>query len=83
MPLGLNDSVEYWSGPYMYDLLAILGISGTNVVGEMLEDMYFYDWQIGSQEDMTPGIVDVRNIYNFYSSWPIANIIFSLEVVSC
>ena len=61
-PLGLNDSVEYWSGPYMYDLLAILGISGTNVVGEMLEDMYFYDWQIGSQEDMTPGIVDVRNI---------------------
>ena len=65
MPLGLNNSVEYWSGPYMYDLLAILGISGTNVVGEMLEDMYFYDWQIGSQEDMTPGIVDVRNILNY------------------
>ena len=63
VPLGLNNSVEYWSGPYMYDLLAILGISGTNVVGEMLEDMYFYDWQIGSQEDMTPGIVDVRDIY--------------------
>ena len=61
VPLGLNDSVEYWSGPYMYDMLAILGITGTNVVGEMLEDMYFYDWQIGSQEDMTPGIVDVRN----------------------
>ena len=60
VPLKLNDSVEYWSGPYMYDLLAILGISEPNVVGKMLEDMYFYDWQIGSQEDMTPGIVDVR-----------------------
>ena len=64
MPLKLNDSVEYWSGPYMYDLLAILGISEPNVVGKMLEDMYFYDWQIGSQEDMTPGIVDVRFFYN-------------------
>ena len=59
MPLGLNDSAEYWSGPYMYDMLSTLGISQPNVVGQMLEDMYFYDWQIGSQEDMTPGIVDV------------------------
>ena len=62
VPLGLNDSVEYWSGPYMYDLLAILGLSDANVVAGMLEDMYFYDWQIGSQEDMTPGIVDVSSI---------------------
>ena len=60
MPLGLNNSVEYWSGPYMYDMLSILGISQPNVVGQMVENMYFYDWQIGSQEDMTPGIVDVR-----------------------
>ena len=62
VPLGLNDSVEYWSGPYMYDLLAILGLSDANVVAGMLEDMYFYDWQIGSQEDMTPGVVDVSSI---------------------
>ena len=60
MPLKLNDSVEYWSGPYMYDMLSTLGISQPNVVGQMVENMYFYDWQIGSQEDMTPGIVDVR-----------------------
>ena len=59
MPLGLNDSAEYWSGPYMYDMLSTLGISQPNVVGQMVENMYFYDWQIGSQEDMTPGIVDV------------------------
>ena len=61
-PLGLNNSVEYWSGPYMNDMLAILGINDANVVGGLVEDMYFYDWQIGSQEDMTPGIVDVRNM---------------------
>ena len=60
VPLGLNDSAEYWSGPYMYDMLSTLGISQPNVVGQMVENMYFYDWQIGSQEDMTPGIVDVR-----------------------
>ena len=46
----------------MYDLLAILGLSDANVVAGMLEDMYFYDWQIGSQEDMTPGVVDVSSI---------------------
>ena len=51
--------MEYWSGPYMDDLLNILGIVQTSVVGNALEDLYFYDWQIGSQEDMTPGLVDV------------------------
>ena len=58
-PLSLTDNVEYWSGPYMDDLLNILGIVQTSVVGNALEDLYFYDWQIGSQEDMTPGLVDV------------------------
>ena len=43
----------------MDDLLNILGIVQTSVVGNALEDLYFYDWQIGSQEDMTPGLVDV------------------------
>ena len=43
----------------MDDLLNILGIVQSNVVGNALEDLYFYDWQIGSQEDMTPGLVDV------------------------
>ena len=43
----------------MYDFLYTLGIVQSSVVAEALEDIYFYDWQIGSQEDMTPGLVDV------------------------
>ena len=43
----------------MYDFLYTLGIVQSSVVAEASEDIYFYDWQIGSQEDMTPGMVDV------------------------
>ena len=70
----------------MYDLLAILGISEPNVVGKMLEDMYFYDWQIGSQEDMTPGIVDVRFISHLCFIMILVSeeyYFYSLEAVSC
>ena len=59
--------MEYWSGPYMYDFLYTLGIVQSSVVAEALEDIYFYDWQIGSQEDMTPGLVDVSSIKQFFS----------------
>ena len=58
-PNNYTDNVEFWSGPYMYDFLYTLGIVQSSVVAEALEDIYFYDWQIGSQEDMTPGMVDV------------------------
>ena len=58
-PLNHTDDVEYWSGPYMNDLLYTLGITQSSVVADALEDLYFQDWQIGSQEDMMPGLVDV------------------------
>ena len=65
-PLNHTDIPEYWSGPYMDDLLNFMGIAQSSIVRHSLEDEYFYDWQIGSQEDMTPGLVDVslkRQIY--------------------
>ena len=46
----------------MDDFLYTLGIIQSSVVADALEDIYFYDWQIGSQEDMTPGLVDVSVI---------------------
>ena len=58
-PLNHTDNKEYWSGPYMNDLLNFMGIAQNSVVRNSLENEYFYDWQIGSQEDMTPGLVDV------------------------
>ena len=43
----------------MDDLINYMGIVQSSVVRGSLEDEYFFDWQIGSQEDMTPGLVDV------------------------
>merc|ERR1712241_1130375 len=57
-PLNHTDNKEYWSGPYMNDLLNFLSIAQNSVVRNSLENEYFYDWQIGSQEEMTPGLVD-------------------------
>ena len=51
----------------MDDFLYTLGIIQSSVVGDALEDIYFYDWQIGSQEDMTPGLVDV-SIFGTYAA---------------
>ena len=68
-PHNYTDNVEYWSGPYMYDFLYTLGIVQSSVVAEALEDIYFYDWQIGSQEDMTPGMVDVSIFVPFKLLW--------------
>ena len=68
-PNGYTDNVEFWSGPYMYDFLYTLGIVQSSVVAEALEDIYFYDWQIGSQEDMTPGMVDVSIFVPFKLLW--------------
>ena len=62
--------MEYWSGPYMDDFLYTLGIIQSSVVGDALEDIYFYDWQIGSQEDMTPGLVDVSYIGTYAVTIP-------------
>ena len=70
-PLNHTDNKEYWSGPYMNDLLNFMGIAQNSVVRNSLENEYFYDWQIGSQEDMTPGLVDVSlldQIYLFLST---------------
>ena len=58
-PLNHTDNPEYWSGPYMDDLLNFMGVAQSSVVRNFVQDEYFYDWQIGSQEDMTPGLVDV------------------------
>ena len=68
-PNNYTDNVEFWSGPYMYDFLYTLGIVQSSVVAEALEDIYFYDWQIGSQEDMTPGMVDVSIFIPFKLFW--------------
>ena len=43
----------------MDDLINYMGIVQSSVVRGSLEDEYLFDWQIGSQEDMTPGLVDV------------------------
>ena len=58
-PLNHTDNPEYWSGPYMDDLLNFMGVAQSSVVRNFVQDEYFYDWQIGSQGDMTPGLVDV------------------------
>ena len=70
-PLNHTDNVDYWSGPYMDDLLNFMGIAQSSVVRNSLQQEYFYDWQIGSQEDLTPGLVDVsvgRNKNNSLST---------------
>ena len=59
VPKGYNDDPDYFSGPYMDEFLNILGVTSANAIAPSMEDLYFDDWQIGSQEEMTPGLVDV------------------------
>ena len=59
VPKGYDDDPDYFSGQYMDDFLNIMGVHSANAIAGELEEEYFYDWQLGSQEEMTPGIVDV------------------------
>ena len=59
VPKGYDDDPDYFSGQYMDDFLSIMGVHSANAIAGELEEEYFYDWQLGSQEEMTPGIVDV------------------------
>ena len=82
-PLNHTDNKEYWSGPYMNDLLNFMGIAQNSVVRNSLENEDFYDWQIGSQEDMTPGLVDVSLVDQIYLITFIILLSHSLEEHLC
>ena len=59
VPKEYDDDPDYFSGPYMEEFLNILGVTSANAIAPSMEELYFEDWQIGSQEEMTPGLVDV------------------------
>ena len=67
VPKGYDDDPDYFSGQYMDDFLNIMGVHSANAIAGELEEEYFYDWQLGSQEEMTPGIVDV-SVLRFFCS---------------